>query len=69
MNISMRLLTKEDKMIQLLIKTTREEFFDLDMKFMNLGYVICPKHCEFDNGHVTVELTFYEKDDHNEGLR
>lgn len=56
-------------MIQLLIKTTREEFFDLDMKFMNLGYVICPKHCEFDNEHVTVELTFYEKDDHNEGLR
>lgn len=56
-------------MIQLLIKTTREEFFDLDMKLMNLGYVICPKHCEFDNEHVTVELTFYEKDDHNEGLR
>lgn len=56
-------------MIQLLIKTTREEFFDLDMKLLSLGYVICPKRYEFDNGQVTVELTLYEKDNHNEGLR
>lgn len=56
-------------MIQMIIKTTREEFFNFDIKLLSLGYVIYPKHYEFDKGQVTVELTLYEKDVHNEGLR